>query len=946
MKSNTIITWESPVFGPSGYAFAARGYILGLSDLGVKICCKPIWGDCKIEILDSNIRTDDFVDVVMEGQVRLIRLLSPIDSTTVKKLAKLTYNPIGGVYVIHHPPSNLEGRNFFKEFKEKNPAMRAYIGYTTFETETIPQEWVEICNSMDEIWVPSNFNKDGFVKAGVNEDKIFVIPHGLEPEYYNPDKTSPLVIGEERGFNFLSIFEWTYRKGWDILIRAYLEEFSEDEDVRLIIRSYQGGGVIGKNVLPIPEQMINYIRGIGFDPDKIPRIDFIDNMIPAELMPSLYKMADAFILPTRGEGWGIPFAESMLMEVPVIATKWGGHLDFMNDDNSFLIEIEDIVPVGAPQIRDNPLYRNQRWAEPSVEDTKRLMRYVFENREDAKLKGKKARQYIIDNFTTKHAALKIRDRINDIDDRKCYRRKTLNRRKKTDLNILFQARSNIFTQPGGDTEVMVEIKKQLEKMGNKVDICTHTNVNLCEYDLIHIFNFETSFAINAALQKKPFVVTPMYEDFDRYLLKSFKVVNLFKEYIDNYDSDKFERKLKLLNESTLSFYKGWYSFITSNADAILVSGAEEKRILQRDYNYIKNIEIVKLGFNRPEGTEIIKKDLFIEKYGVDDFVLCVGRLETRKNQLMLLYALKDVNIPIVFINSKTPQPEYEDICRRFRRKGKTLFTGRVSKELLYSAYKAARVHALPSWYELPGLVSLEAAWFGCNVVTSEWGTIRDYLGDYPYYCNPDDPQSIRDAVLMAYSKKNANPYKLISQNTWEQEAVKIREIYDNIISECMTTKGQKRLRAKVERAKKEDEILQKKEMLFKICDKNPSKVYYLAKQFINNLQDPYSFFILGKAALLLMKYNEAEYNLKQCIRLNPFFEYKAYFYLYLTLMKQKKYNEAIEILQNLIEINPFLNEETKNLVYRYIDDCYTILEKSNRPIINTHNTYKNAKYKC
>src|SRR4029077_5641188 len=101
--------------------------------------------------------------------------------------------------------------------------------------------------------------------------------------------------------------------------------------------------------------------------------------------------ADAFVLPTRGEAWGRPFMEAMLMERPVIATRSGGHLDFLNDENSYLVDCRSTeVPVLAQ--RGYPAGGSHRWAEPSRGHLRRLMREVFEDRGAARQKARTARE--------------------------------------------------------------------------------------------------------------------------------------------------------------------------------------------------------------------------------------------------------------------------------------------------------------------------------------------------------------------------------------------------------------------------------------------------------------------------------------------------------------------------------------------------------------------------
>ncbi len=858
------------------------------------------------------------VNGFVDGHLRSFRMHSPVDEASVERLLKLSVAPYGGIYIIHHTPSDIEGRDFFREFKEKNPGKKAYVGYTTFETDSIPAPWVESCNLMDEIWVPSHFNIETFSRAGVQREKLHVIPHGFDPSHYQSESTEPLQIGEKKGFDFLSIFEWTYRKGWDVLIKAYIEEFKADEDVRLILRTYQGGGIIGKKAVPIIDQLTNFIVSLGHDPCNIPDIEILDNIVPAELMPGLYKSADTFILPTRGEGWGIPLTESMLMEVPVIATRWSAQTEFMNDDNSYLIDVDAILPVSDQQVKDNPLYEGHQWAEPSVQHTKKLMRKAFENRHEAREKGRIAKDHILNNFTIHHAAIKIADRLINLD--KISTPKKVKKNKSSDFNILFQARPNIFTMPGGDTDVMIHLKKSLEESGLNVDFNSNSSADLSEYDIVHILNFDQSFALNAAMQKKPYIVTPMYEDIQKYYLTSMGVIHFFDDYVDSRNFGEIEKALAFLRNQKEIAVPMEYDFIATNAEAILVSGESERDCIKRDFPPARNIHVVHLGFNRPEDHEHISPGMFEDEFGVKDFVLCVGRLESRKNQLLLQYALRNDDVPLVFVNSRTVQPEYEELCLKFKRKGKTIFTGRLPAEMLYSAFSAARVHALPSWYELPGIVSLEAAWWGCNIVTSDWGTIRDYLGDKAFYCDPDDPDSIRSAVLSALeSQPDRTQTSELDEYTWEKEAGNILSIYKKVLASCRSIKGIRRLRSKVEAARQELAFQQSRRKSHKLLQSDPDGAYEIASKLLQERDlDPTLYFIKGTARLFQMNYKEAGLYLARAIELQPLYELKGYLYLSLSLMKQGKSTEAADVLLTCLRRNPFQYNETKVLVHEYL----------------------------
>jgi glycosyltransferase involved in cell wall biosynthesis len=177
--------------------------------------------------------------------------------------------------------------------------------------------------------------------------------------------------------------------------------------------------------------------------------------------------------------------------------------------------------------------------------------------------------------------------------------------------------------------------------------------------------------------------------------------------------------------------------------------------------------------------------LFEQAFGIKDFILVVGRLEMRKNQLMLLHALESSAIPIVFADGGfTYQPEYAQLCRKYRRNGEVLFTGKLSDELLVSAYRACRMHCLPSWYELPGLVSIEAVRYGCPIAASSWGCLPDYLHDACTWCSPEDPSSIHDAVISTYENGRRGVAETIAGNfTWEQFGNETMQHYEQVLEE-------------------------------------------------------------------------------------------------------------------------------------------------------------------
>lgn len=378
------IRWGESIFTFSGYSRLSRQTVLALDRQGVEVGIEPF------------AQHEQFMAQLQQR---------PHELETWQRLLERRIEQ--GVYVCFHPPVLWNGTDVFSECRRRNPGLEAYVGLTMFETDRLPPGWAAACNAMDEVWVPSTFNRETFVRAGVDASRLQVIPFGLDTVAYDPDRVEPLPIPDRRGFTFLSVFQWNRRKGWDVLLPAYLSAFAPEDDVCLVLRTYPDR----IKAPPIRQRLDAYVRQLGYDPARIPPIILLDDFVPEDQMPALYAAADAFVLPTRGEGWGIPFMEAMAMGLPAIATRWSAHLDFMNDDNSYLIDVDYQVPVDPEQMAENPFYTlDQRWAEPSPDHTAHLMRHVFDHREEARAQGARARREIEERWTVERTATWVVDR--------------------------------------------------------------------------------------------------------------------------------------------------------------------------------------------------------------------------------------------------------------------------------------------------------------------------------------------------------------------------------------------------------------------------------------------------------------------------------------------------------------------------------------------------------
>lgn len=321
------------------------------------------------------------------------------------------------------------------------------------------------------------------------------------------------------------------------------------------------------------------------------------------------------------------------------------------------------------------------------------------------------------------------------------------------VRVLIQNRPNTFTQRGGDTVLVEKISQGLAVRGYEVRVDVEGLQNAADYDLVHLFNFATPkltehFAQRAKAAGRPFVVTSLYEDLPQFHTQSHAVARSLMEYVSSGQRQEWWQANKVDVRAVAPAARFPADWIAQHASAILANGSGEAAALKRDFPAAEAIRTVHVGH---ETGMLGDASLFERTYGVRDFVLCVGRLESRKNQLMLLKALEESELTVVLAaGGFSYQPDYDGTVRNFKRRGKTVIADRLSPEMLSAAYAACRIHVLPSWYELPGLVSLEAAAHGKNIVATRTGTTENYLGDKAFYCHPWDEESIRSSVLAAF----------------------------------------------------------------------------------------------------------------------------------------------------------------------------------------------------
>jgi glycosyltransferase involved in cell wall biosynthesis len=380
-QSPMEVCWAGHFQGYHGFDRMNRMFVFGLANKGVSV----------------NIEVEPYISHINKATQEQLDILSRLEiSPTAPKVFGMTL------------PMRL------------NHAGRK-IAYTMIETsERVHPDYAGKLNLCNEIWTPTRFGEKILRKSGVHPP-IYIMPLGVDANRYVPGLKS-LNVGELKDFRFLSVFRWSPRKAPDVLLRSYLEEFNSNDNVTMLIVSRIVETAEELSAQKIIEEFNGIKAGINKKEEDLPHVALYVNPIPEKDMPNLYNAADAFVLISRGEGMGLPYLEAGSCELPVIASNCSGQTDFLNNDNSFLVEPDGYIEAKvngnlsrmAKQCR---FYENQMFpdfGQKAIDSIKQHMRFVFENREKAKEKAKQLRKDILANFTWDIAIDKVYNRLREI----------------------------------------------------------------------------------------------------------------------------------------------------------------------------------------------------------------------------------------------------------------------------------------------------------------------------------------------------------------------------------------------------------------------------------------------------------------------------------------------------------------------------------------------------
>lgn len=240
------------------------------------------------------------------------------------------------------------------------------VGYGIFEGTKVPTGWVKCSEKLDRVIVPSTHTKEAFVNQGFK--RVTIVPHGVNREIYNHE-----VLPNERlmnefkdRFKFLFVGGWCQglndRKGAQHVLKAYSEAFTKEDNVLLIMKynmSYCDKALIDAEV-----------KSLNLSKECAPIIQIFDELEEKDLA-SLYSSCDVLVSPHYSESWGMAMSEAIACGKSVIATRYGGIVDYGTESvNTSYINGELVKAVSQPMT----YYEEAEWMQPNFEELKTSMR--------------------------------------------------------------------------------------------------------------------------------------------------------------------------------------------------------------------------------------------------------------------------------------------------------------------------------------------------------------------------------------------------------------------------------------------------------------------------------------------------------------------------------------------------------------------------------------------
>jgi len=277
---------------------------------------------------------------------------------------------------------------------------RYVISQWFWELEKLPHWYESAYRHVDEVWAPTKFIYDAMFGKIPESVRLRHMPLPLlPPEIDTTLGRRDLGLTDEYVFLFtFDFFSVLKRKNAIGLVEAYCAAFSPGDGARLIIKSINGHARLFE------------LERLRWAARNRPDVMFLDEYMDPARVGRLMDLSDCYVSLHRSEGLGLTMAEAMHLGKPVVATEYGGNLDFMTPENSLLVPWT-LTAVGEGADSYDPA---AEWAEPDLEIAAQHMRRLFDNRDFGRSIGLRARDDIQSQFSKEVCGKRMSLRLKEI----------------------------------------------------------------------------------------------------------------------------------------------------------------------------------------------------------------------------------------------------------------------------------------------------------------------------------------------------------------------------------------------------------------------------------------------------------------------------------------------------------------------------------------------------
>jgi glycosyltransferase involved in cell wall biosynthesis len=361
------------------------------------------------------------------------------------------------------------------------------------------------------------------------------------------------------------------------------------------------------------------------------------------------------------------------------------------------------------------------------------------------------------------------------------------------MKIAFYNRPDNGIVGGGDVVQMKKTAEKLEEIYSVeiIDFSGKTPGELIEWnpDIVHVFGvYPSTYNFLRAIKGHPNCPKIVLSTIYLSLSQLFWAQNMINDIFIRNNLWALDRLKSRTGYVSCAPNNGIpYTEVLSMVDGWLPNGVAELYDIRKDFNVpVKPFAIIPNSvsdefFQDEEmSTELEEEIDSIPK----PFIVTVGRIESRKNQAMLLQALRETDIPILFIGQSFDK-QYLDMCSRIR---KFLLVDQLSHSDLKGIYQKDCIYVLPSWLESPSLASMEALTAGCPIVVGNQGSEYEYFNNYATYIDPANHNDIKEKVFQTIDNRHLirqknKPFNYIAKKlyTWTETARATMVFYQEMI---------------------------------------------------------------------------------------------------------------------------------------------------------------------